>query len=173
MSMIFRFRALSDENDNFVRDYELAYDMSLFEFHKFICEDLGFDADNMCSFFLSNAEWEKVQEFTLMDMGMDDEDVENGMPMAMEKTLLGQIIQAKNERLIYEFDMLLERALYIELLESFSDEDTSKYPFVALSEAPAPDQFDPSEADSNGSIFDDVMSDFDDFGGDDSYDDEY
>ena len=29
MSMIFRFRMLSDENDNFVRDYEVPYDMTL------------------------------------------------------------------------------------------------------------------------------------------------
>ena len=29
MSMVFRFRMLSDENDNFVRDYEVPYDLSL------------------------------------------------------------------------------------------------------------------------------------------------
>ena len=28
MSMVFRFRMLSDENDNFVRDYEVPYDMT-------------------------------------------------------------------------------------------------------------------------------------------------
>ena len=27
MSMIFKFRMLSDENDRFVRDYEVMYDM--------------------------------------------------------------------------------------------------------------------------------------------------
>ena len=31
MSMVFRFRMLSDENDNFVRDYEVPYDMTLLE----------------------------------------------------------------------------------------------------------------------------------------------
>ena len=29
MSMVFRFRMLSDENDNFVRDYEVLYDTTL------------------------------------------------------------------------------------------------------------------------------------------------
>ena len=32
MSMVFRFRMLSDENDNFVRDYEALYDMTLLDF---------------------------------------------------------------------------------------------------------------------------------------------
>ena len=32
MSMVFRFRMLSDENDNFVRDYEAMYDTTLLEF---------------------------------------------------------------------------------------------------------------------------------------------
>ena len=35
MSMVFRFRMLSDENDNFVRDYEAMYDMTLLDFHDF------------------------------------------------------------------------------------------------------------------------------------------
>ncbi len=29
MSMVFKFRMLSDENDNFVRDLEVPYDMTL------------------------------------------------------------------------------------------------------------------------------------------------
>ena len=40
MSMVFRFRMLSDENDNFVRDYEAMYDMTLLDFHDFIIHSL-------------------------------------------------------------------------------------------------------------------------------------
>ena len=41
--------------------------------------------------------------------------------------------------------------------------------------ADVPDQYDPSKTiiEDDGSIFDDVMSEFDDFEGDDTYDDEY
>ena len=31
MSMVFRFRMLSDENDHFVRDYEVPYESTLEE----------------------------------------------------------------------------------------------------------------------------------------------
>ena len=41
MSMVFRFRMLSDENDNFVRDYEAMYDMTLLDFHDFILQSLA------------------------------------------------------------------------------------------------------------------------------------
>ena len=42
MSMVFRFRMLSDENDNFVRDYEVPYDMTLLDFHNFILHKIVF-----------------------------------------------------------------------------------------------------------------------------------
>ena len=42
MSMVFQFRMLSDENDHFVRDYEVMYDMNLLDFHRFILRSLGY-----------------------------------------------------------------------------------------------------------------------------------
>ncbi len=50
MSMVFRFRMLSDENDNFVRDYEVLYDTTLLDFHNFILRSLEYE-DCMASFF--------------------------------------------------------------------------------------------------------------------------
>ena len=39
--MIYRFRMLSDENDNFVRDFELDAEASLLDLHEFILSMLG------------------------------------------------------------------------------------------------------------------------------------
>ena len=58
--MIFKFRMLSDENDNFLREYEVPYDMTLLELHRFICRDLKYDPDNMVSFFLSDLRLEGI-----------------------------------------------------------------------------------------------------------------
>ena len=41
--MVFRFRMLSDENDRFVRDYEVLYDMTLLDFHNFILFSLEYE----------------------------------------------------------------------------------------------------------------------------------
>lgn len=39
--MILKFRMLSDENDNFVRDFEVMPEMTLAGLHDFIIESLG------------------------------------------------------------------------------------------------------------------------------------
>ena len=169
MSMVFRFRMLSDENDRFVRDYEVSYDMTLLDFHRFILEALDYE-ECMASFFTADARWEKLREFTLMDMG----DGSEGAPEAMEKVTLGQIIHRLRDRLIYLFDMFGDRAYYLELTGAYEAEAGAGYPREIYAVADAPDQFDPSKnvVEDEGSIFDEMMGDFSDFEGDDSYDDE-
>ena len=149
--MVFRFRMLSDENDRFVRDYEVMYDMTLLDFHNFILSSLEYEPC-MASFFTADDRWEKKREFTLMDMNDGSADA----PETMERVRLGQIIHNNRDRLIYLFDLFGDRAYYLE--------------------AEAPDQYDPSKnrpEEDEGSAFDEMMGDFSDFEGDDNYDDEY
>ena len=58
--MIFRFRMLSDENDNFVRDFEIAADNTLLDLHDFIIKMLRYD-QCMASFFTADDRWERLQ----------------------------------------------------------------------------------------------------------------
>ena len=167
--MVFRFRMLSDENDRFVRDYEIMYDATLLDFHEFLLEALEYEPC-MASFFTADNRWEKMREFTLMDM---DDGSENS-PLPMDQIKLGQIIHHLRDRLIYLFDMFAERAYYLELTGAKEAEPGFSYPRVSFENAPAPDQYDPDAVNSDeGSIFDEMMGDFNDFGGDDNYDDEY
>lgn len=168
--MILQFRMLSDENDNFVRDYEVMYDMTLYDFHRFILSSLEYE-DCMASFFTADDRWERLQEFTVVDMGDGGDEA---APIPMEKVLLAQIVLKNRDRLIYQFDMFSQRSYYLELVGAKEAEAGFEYPRVAFENAPAPDQFDPDAVDSDeGSIFDEMMGDFNDFDGDDSYDDEY
>ena len=123
MSMVFRFRMLSDENDRFVRDYEVLYDMTLLEFHEFLLEALEYEPC-MASFFTADDRWEKLREFTLMDMGDGGEDE----PEAMDQVTLGQIIHRLRDRLIYLFDLFNERAYYLELTGAYESDPTGQYP---------------------------------------------
>ena len=109
MSMIFKFRMLSDENDHFVRDMEVPYDMTLRAFHEFLVRSLGYD-DCMASFYTADERWERLQEYTLLDMG-------DSQSIPMERVMLGQLIHENRDRLIYLFDMLNNRALYLELVD--------------------------------------------------------
>ena len=143
--MVFKFRMLSDENDNFVRDLEVPYDMTLRGFHEFLVRILGYEAC-MTSFFTADGQWERLQEYTLLDMG-DPESI------PMENVSLGQLLHHNRERLIYLFDQLNNRALYLELTEAKKPEPTMEYPRVAFEHAPAPDQYDPAANEDDGSIF--------------------
>ena len=83
---------LSDENDNFVRDFEVDPLMKLSEFHDFIIKSIGYD-DCMASFFTADEEWQRCREFTLMDMGDTGYEGEDA-PLPMDKTSLAEIIVA-------------------------------------------------------------------------------
>lgn len=170
--MVFRFRMLSDENDHFVRDYEVMYDTTLLEFHNFILESLEYEPC-MASFFTADDRWEKQREFTLMEMGDDAE----GMPETMEHVRLGQIIHHLRDRLIYLFDMFGDRAYYLELTGAYEADPQAVYPREIYAVAEVPDQYDPrknhADDEEEGSAFEEMMGDFRDFEGDDNYDDEY
>lgn len=169
--MVFKFRMLSDENDRFVRDYEVMYDMTLLEFNRFICKDLKYDPNAMTSFFTSDSRWNRLREYTLVDM---EETGREDAPLPMEGVALGQIIHKHRDRLIFLFDLFSDRAYYLELTATGQARPGTEYPRTVLSEGCAPDQFDPEAgSDESGSIFDDAMGEFSDFEGDDSYDDEY
>ena len=169
--MVFRFRMLSDENDHFVRDYEVMYDTTLLEFHNFILDSLEYEPC-MASFFTADDRWEKQREFTLMEMG----DSSGEGPETMESIRLGQIIHNRRDRLIYLFDMFGDRAYYLELTGAYEADPQASYPREIYAVAEAPDQYDPSknrEDEDEGSAFEEMMGDFNDFEGDDNYDDEY
>lgn len=170
MSMVFRFRMLSDENDRFVRDYEVMYDMTLLEFHNFLLEALEYEPC-MASFFTAGRRWEKLREFTLMEMG--DGSAES--PAMMEEVTLGQLMHRLRDRLIYLFDLFGDRAYYLELTGAYEADPEASYPREIYAVAEVPDQYDPSKtvADDDSSIFEDAMGDFSAFEGDDNYDDEY
>ena len=48
-----------------------------------------------------------------------------------------------------------------------------EYPRVSFEHAPAPDQYDPEANEECGSIFEEMMGDYNEFDGDDGYDDEF
>lgn len=169
MALVLKFRMLTDENDNFIRDFEVPADISMLELHNFIVSALGYD-ECMASFFTADDRWERQREFTLMDMG--DGGADGPLPMA--EVLVGQAIRRVHDRLVWLFDMFAERAYYLEVMDAVQPEAGRTYPRVAFEHAEVPDQYDPelSEGDTR-SIFEEMMGDYSDFEGDDSYDDEY
>ncbi len=172
--IVYKFRMLSDENDHFVRDYEVPATLTLLQFHDFIIETLEYE-NCISSFYTADAQWEKTGEFTTVDMGFDaDEQVEGVAAVRpMASVALCDILHYMHDRLIYNFDLFASRAYYLELIEAKEVNDPEKYPRESFAHATAPDQYDPDSSVDDGSIFDEMMGDFGDFDGDESYDDGY
>ncbi|MDE7410666.1 MAG: hypothetical protein K2M94_01335, partial [Paramuribaculum sp.] len=101
-----------------------------------ICESVGFDKNQMNSFFLCDYGWEKGKEITLEDMGADSsEDV-----YLMEDTVLSDFIEDEGQRLIFVFDYMTDRAFFIELKEAVPGRSLHE-PLCAVSMGQAPAQF--------------------------------
>lgn len=170
--MIYRFRMLTDENDNFVRDFEIDAEATLLDLHEFLIQMLEYDPC-MASFFTADSRWERQKEYTYMDMGEGMGNASMGAPEPMAQARLCEVLHYLHDRLIYVFDPFTERAYFLEVVEAKEPQDGMKYPRLQFAHSPAPDQYDPEANEQSGSIFEEMMGEYSDFEGDDGYDDEY
>ncbi|MDR2533930.1 MAG: plasmid pRiA4b ORF-3 family protein [Tannerellaceae bacterium] len=132
--MIYRFLIASGEVDNFVREIKIDSEATFLDLHRAILRSVGYSNDEMYSFFTCDDEWNKQTEITLVDMGKpSDEDV-----YLMEDTQLDELIE-DDQRLLYVFDYMTERAFFIELREIITGKSLSE-PICSGSEGTPPPQ---------------------------------
>ena len=134
--MIYKFRIVSDEVDNFKREIAIDADASFLSLRNAICDSVGYDKSQMNSFFLCDNGWEKGKEITLEDMGSDSsEDV-----YLMDESIISDFIEDEGQRLIFVFDYLTERAFFMELKTTEPGKHLQD-PLCTLSMGQAPAQF--------------------------------
>jgi hypothetical protein len=139
--MIFKFRLLSSEKDDFVRDFEVRSNQNFYDLHMAIQKNCGYDDSQIASFFLCTNDWEKETEITLFELS---EELGKGI-LAMNNSILSDHITGLKQRLLYIFDIFNERAFFIEVV-GIKDEDSSKsYPRCTLSAGSSPVQVLPDE----------------------------
>ncbi len=131
--MIFTFRIVSDEVDNFKREIQIDASATFLDLKKAICESVCYDKNQMSSFFLCDEEWEKEKEITSEDMDTDaDQEV-----WLMDESVLGDFIDDEGQKLLYVFDYFTERAFFIEMTSRVPGK-TLREPFCSLSVGQAP-----------------------------------
>ncbi|MCK9562338.1 MAG: plasmid pRiA4b ORF-3 family protein [Bacteroidales bacterium] len=121
--MIFKLRIISDEVETFLRIIEIQENDTFLVLHTAIQEACGFDNSEITSFFVSNNEWEKLYEITLMDM-KDDENP----TLLMATTPLHEHITQVDDTLIYTFDQFSDRSLFITVTAIKEEEQGNAYP---------------------------------------------
>lgn len=133
--MIYNFRVVSDEVDNFKREIKIDADATFLDLKNAIDDCVGYDKNQMCSFFLCEQNWDKTKEITLEDMGSDsDQDI-----YLMEDSILSDFIEDEGQRLMFTFDYITDRSFFIEMKEIITGK-TLKDPLCTLSIGNPPPQ---------------------------------
>lgn len=132
--MIYNFRIVSDEVDNFKREIQIDADATFLDLRNAICDSVGYDKTQFSSFFMCDEGWEREQEICLEDMGSDSsQDV-----YLMEDTPLSDFIEDEGQRLVWVFDYLTDRSFFIEMKRSVPGKHLiDPLCYVSMGEAPS------------------------------------
>ncbi len=121
--MVYKFRIISDEVDDFLREIKIDSEASFYELHEAILKSAGYKDDQMTSFFICDDDWEKETEITLEDMGGGSSEEDT---YVMKETPLSELLEDEKQKLLYVFDPLAERVFFIELSEIITGTDLDK-----------------------------------------------
>lgn len=156
------FRVLMDYEDDVFRDIEIHLNDSFLKLHEIIQEAFGFDNSQMASFYVSNEDWEKGQEITLMDVGEPAEQA--GEPIwLMHETTLDKIIFEKGQKLLYVFDFMLLWCFYIDVINITAYDQNIILPRITQRYGTPPRQYDKSpDITFDGHEMEDIQMDADD-----------
>lgn len=129
---IYKFRMVSEEHDNFLRDIEIKASQSFEEFHNIISDCVRFDGKELASFHVCDQQWNKLKEITLIEM-LNGEEEEDGTKhieetFVMNSAYIRDFINEPNQRLLYEYDFLNMKTFFIELISVFKQKEEGKYP---------------------------------------------
>jgi len=156
--MIFTFRFISDEEEAFILDININQDQTFEQLHTFIQKTLGYDAQQLASFFTSNDQWEKLHEITLMDMGGD------GLIKTMHETKIEDFFSNKGQQILYVFDYFNERLFFGSVTRTIDAKPPIELPSVSRFEGKIPPQFSAANTLENMEFdFEDAMDDSFDF----------
>jgi len=133
--MVYKFNIVSDESEDFKLVITIDSSATFLQLNNIILRSAGYTADQITSFFLCNAAWEKEQEITLIEMDISSE-FDN---FVMDTTVIEDLVTEEKQKLLFVFDMINDRAFYLTLAEIFTGKSQDK-PLCIKSEGKAPKQ---------------------------------
>ena len=132
--MIYHFKITSQESYNFQLEVELNDKQSFFDLHSLIQKSLAFESHQLASFFISDNNWRKLTEISMLDLGVNASTYH-----IMQKTKLCDLIHSEDQKLLYTFDFFNDRSFFIELTGKIMKKNLNE-PLVTLKQGDAPVQ---------------------------------
>jgi len=131
--LIYRFKVINDEVDDFYREIEIKPGNTFQDFHDLMVECIKLTPGEMASFYICDSRWNKLQEIALCDFseeqdaGEESANVVKNMKIMADVTLK-QSINDPNQRMIYVYDFLKMHTFYIELSKIMEGDQKHTYP---------------------------------------------
>ena len=122
--MIYRFRAILDHDnkEDIFRDIEIRKTDTFEDLFNVLTQSFGFDGSEMASFYISDDQWQQGQEIALFDMG-ENEDIR-----LMNETIIEDIVDEDQTKLIFVYDFLNMWTFLVELGEIVEEAQGTDYP---------------------------------------------
>lgn len=139
--MVYRFKLVSDEASNFMREIEIDSENTFLQLRNCILESVGYTKDELDSFFLCNEDWEMEEEITLEDMGTSSSDRDTWL---MDSTPVSELVEEEGQKLVFQFDYMTERGFFMELKEIIPGRSLVE-PVCTMKRGNAPKQFKETE----------------------------
>ena len=116
----FTFKISAESQKKVFREVLIPENMNFEDFHFAILDAFEIDAGEMASFYVSDSQWQKNKEITLMDMGATEEGKNTAL---MQDTLVCNHASKVKDRLLYVYDFLFCKDFKLELIavEAHSD----------------------------------------------------
>lgn len=170
-----KFRVLldTDQEGEIFRDILIDEDANLEVFYKSIISSFGFDGGQMASFYISNDDWDKGPEISLMDLSFEGDEALEDQAIVMSSTLLCDNIEVHDQKLILVHDFLRMWIFLIELIDRSDEMIMAPEVVLSMGTPPAEDSKEPNLDIEDGDL--DFSGYEDEFGGDefeDGYDEE-
>ncbi len=67
----YRFRMLHEDQEDFLRDFDILASQSFADFHQIIKQSVELSGNELASFFVCDRNWRKKKEITLINMQDD------------------------------------------------------------------------------------------------------
>ena len=133
--MVFKFRVISDRVEDFVLHINADANNTFFELHEAIQVACKYDSSELATFFIADEEWDKGLEITMFENSSSKQ----YKPLLMKQTTLGHLLKNQEDKLIYTFDVINQKSLYIQLNKIVMEEKLSS-PIVSYNRGTAPVQ---------------------------------
>ncbi|MGI9546641.1 MAG: IS1096 element passenger TnpR family protein [Flavobacteriaceae bacterium] len=163
--MIYKIRIILDAEDDIFRDIEIESGNTLEDFHNSITQSFGFMGTEMASFYTCDEQWNQKEEIALFDM-----EEFGSAARLMSETILEDVLNEQDPKLIYIYDYLSLWTFFVELADIEKKEDGRAYPNILFSFGELPDSPPEKhfETDPNFEV-DDPPENYDDYNFDENW----